>query len=298
MGTNEIINEVGKKVGKRALAVRTRTWSLTIVILITLAFYIVVNVTTKQTINPIDFALLCIMQVVVNALYFPDGELFGQREKVFVSNREIYNDKATQINQNGLFGKLRDYCEYEYNERKERYINTQCGFIGITLEELEELKAKPEQEIKKNKEWVFTHGEKTVTVRMSKAKRKILHSLIFDPLPIERNNPDTITSAVERDDRKSIKDGSKPFKRNKYVKVALYAILIGGLFSYISYKLVEGFGFEQIVQICMYITTMFSTAVRSFSDGETCSKVYKAQFYIDLINFIDGFNEWNAKNNA
>lgn len=295
MGTNEIINDVGKKVAKRALAVRTRTWSLTLVILITLGFYIAVNVTTRQSINPIDFALLCIMQVVVNALYFPDGEIFGQKSSVFVSNRETYNQKATQINQCGQFERLREYCEYEYEQRKKRYINTQCGFIGITLDELDELKTKPEEDIKKKKEWEFVHGEKTITVRMSRAKRKILHALIFDPLPIEHNNPDTITSAVERDDKKSIKDKSKPYKRNKYVRVALGAVLIGGLFSYITYKLVEGFGIEQIVQICMYVTTMFSTAVRSFTDGETCSKVYKSQFYIDLINFIDGFNEWNAK---
>ena len=45
------------------------------------------------------------------------------------------------------------------------------------------------------------------------------------------------------------------------------------------------------------ITTLFTTAVMAFTSGETCSKVHKSHFYLDLANFIDGFNEWNSKTN-
>jgi hypothetical protein len=43
----------------------------------------------------------------------------------------------------------------------------------------------------------------------------------------------------------------------------------------------------------MYLTAFFSTAVLGFSSGENCSKIYKSRFYVDLVNFIDGFNEWD-----
>ena len=68
MDMNETISELGKKVGTRTLAVRTRTWTLTIAILVSLALYIVVNVTTRQTINWIDFVLLSIMQILAHSM--------------------------------------------------------------------------------------------------------------------------------------------------------------------------------------------------------------------------------------
>ena len=48
----------------------------------------------------------------------------------------------------------------------------------------------------------------------------------------------------------------------------------------------------EITRIITCLVSMFSTAVLSYSTGETCSKVYKNRYYIDLVNFIDGFNEW------
>ena len=116
----------------RITTIRTRTWTLSLSLVISLVFYLIVNVSTKQAINWIDFTLLCTMQIIVHSLYFPDGELFGQKDKAFISNKTAYNDKATDINQNKEFAQLRKYCKIEYEERKQRHFLNVIGKIGIT----------------------------------------------------------------------------------------------------------------------------------------------------------------------
>ena len=35
--------------------------------------------------------------------------------------------------------------------------------------------------------------------------------------------------------------------------------------------------------------------VYSIDFDANCSKIYKSRFYLELVNFIDGFNEWEIK---
>lgn len=292
-------NDYVKATKNRMGTIRLRTWTLTLAILISLAIYILVNVTTRQSINWVDFALLCTMQIIVHSLYFPDGDLFGQKDNAFISNKNAYNQKASDINENKEIANLRKYCDFEYEERKERYVLNQCSIIGITLEELEVLKQKPEKEILKLEKFetkeIIDGKEKSRLIFFSKHKRKILYNLIFKTIPVEKNNPETIMSAVENNGNKAIRDGSISYKAHSYIRKIFTAVIIGGFFAYIGYTLRDGFGFAQVVQICMYITTLFTTAVMAFTSGETCSKVHKSHFYLDLANFIDSFNEWNSK---
>lgn len=298
MGESENFKRATKQ---RVETIRLRTWTLTLAILISLALYLLVNVTTKQSINWIDFVLLCTMQIIVHSLYFPDGDLFGQKDTAFINNKSAYNEKASEINEKKEIANLRKYCNYEFEERKQRYIQNQCGLIGITLEELELLKQHDEKYILELQSFetkeIVNGEEKSRLIFFSKHKRKILYNLIFKPLPVEKNYPETIMSAVENNGNKAIKDGSISYKAQSYIRKILTAVVVGGIFAYIGYTLRDGFGFAQVVQICMYITTLFTTAVMAFTSGETCSKVHKSHFYLDLANFIDGFNEWNSKTN-
>lgn len=284
---------------QRFETVRLRTWTLTLAILISLALYIVVNVSTRQSINWVDFVLLCTMQIVVHSLYFPDGDIFGQKDTAFISNKGAYNKKANEINEHKEIANLRKYCNFEFEERKQRYIQNQCGLIGITVEELELLKQHDEKYILELQSFetkeIVNGEEKSRLIFFSKHKRKILYDLIFKPLPVEKNYPETIMSAVENNGNKAIRDNSISYKIHSYIRKILTAVVVGGVFAYIGYTLRDGFGFAQVVQICMYITTLFTTAVMAFSSGETCSKIHKSHFYLDLANFIDGFNEWNSK---
>lgn len=292
-------NKYYRATKQRVETIRLRTWTLTLAILITLALYLLVNVTTKQSINWVDFVILCVMQIIVHSLYFPDGDLFGQKDSAFISNKTAYNNKASLVNENKEIANLRKYCDFEFEERKKRYVLNQCSIIGITLDELEMLKQKTEKEIRKLEKFetkeIIDGEEKGRLIFFSKHKRKILYNLIFKPIPVEKNHPETIMSAVENDGNKAIRDGSISYKAHSYIRKILTAVVVGGIFAYIGYTLRDGFGFTQVVQICMYITTLFTTAVMAFTSGEICSKVHKSHFYLDLANFLDSFNEWNSK---
>ena len=173
-------NKYYRATKQRVEAIRLRTWTLTLAILITLALYLLVNVTTRQSINWVDFIMLCVMQIIVHSLYFPDGDLFGQKDTAFINNKTAYNNKASAVNENKEITSLRKYCDFEYEERKERYILNQCNIIGITLEELEILKQKTEKEIKKLEKFetkeIVDGEEKGRLIFFSRHKRKILYN--------------------------------------------------------------------------------------------------------------------------
>lgn len=288
--------DVGKAVKNRASTIRTRTWSLTIFLVICLGFYFLVTAVTKQTINWIDFVFLCFIQITTHCLYFPDGEVFGQKDATFRANRTAYNEKATDVNTKRKAGRLRRYCDYDYEERKSRYIETKCGKIGISIEELEILKKEPEEKLKNITSFEYGEGENTKILFFSKSKRKILLHLIFDPIPVEKNHTETILSAVENDGTRAITDGSVSFKIWVYIRRVFVSVVIGGILAYIGYTAKDGIGLDEIVSVIIYVASMFSTAVMSFSLGETCQKVHKSRFYIELANFLDGFFEWDKDN--
>lgn len=286
------------KIKERTSAIRLRTWSLTLVILITLIFYFLVQVSLKQAINPVDFVFICIIQIVTHCLYFPDGEIYGQKTQSFIDNKRSYNEKASEINQKKQIAELRKYCKIEYEERKETYMLNECGALDITIDELQVLKRLNPKELKHLKSYEFINEiggkQESKLVFFNKSKRKRLCRLIFKELPVEPNHPETIMSAVENDGTTAIRDTSITYKAHAYERKIFQAVVIGGIFAYIGYSLRSGIGLPEIVRILMYVTSLFSTAVLSFSSGETCSKVYKSHFYIDLINFIDSFNEWKS----
>ena len=285
-------NNITNITKQKASAVRLRTWTLTLVILFAIVFYLVVNIITSNSFNWVDFLFICTLQIVSYCLYFPEGDLFGQKNQTYIDNKDAYNDKAEKIISNNKINQLRNYCEAEYIERKERYINNECGYLGITPKELELLKVMTKNEIFKLKKFEFKNGDDVKIVNFSMKKRKVLYKLIYHPIPVEKNNTETILSAIENDGTSAIHDGSLAFKKQSYIKKFMVVFLVGLVFGYIGFTVRDGFGLAELVQIFMYITTMFTTSVMAFSTGETSSKVYKSYFYIELSNFLDSFNEW------
>ena len=283
----------------RLTTIRLRTWTLTLALVVSFVFYILVNVTTNSEINWIDFVLTSTVQIIIYTIYFPEGELFGQKDKAFIQNKKAYNEKATGINQNKHIANLSAYCRVEYEERKKLYILNKCSKLGISYEEFLQIKQKSEQEIKRIECFETTetiNGEtQSKLIFFSKKKRKQLYNLLFKPLPVEENYPETIMGAIENNGQHAIKDSSKAYKTSAYIRKFFMASVVGAVFAYIGYTVKDGFGIAEVVRILSFITTMFTTAVMAFSSGETCSKVHKSRFYLALANFIDSFNEWNER---
>lgn len=277
---------------ERLSIIRTRTWTLTLLLLITLIFYLIIDVAFKNEMDLLDFVFTACLQIVTHFIYFPDGEVYGALDKQFLANRESYNKKAMLIN-NGKFAMLRDYCKFEFEERKKRYIENECSAIGITVGELEVFKDLDKKQIKLLDSYSLDDGKRKVV--FDRSKKKKLYRLIYKRLPVEYNHPETIMSAVENDGRRAIKDGSIRFKQASNTKRILTSIFIGILLGYIGYSLTSGFGLANIVSILVNIATIFTSAVMSFTGGEKSIKVYKNLFYIELVNFLDGFEEYCKK---
>lgn len=284
-------------VGQRMSSIRLRAIVLTVGIILGLILYIFVNLITKQAMSWIDFCLLVVLQCLVYVTYFPEGENFGERDEKYIKSKDAYNDKATAVNEEHKINKLREFCKVDYQRRLQTYIETECGALDITLEELEQLKKLDEKQIKTLKQYTFKEptkdnpdGEKMII--FSRHKRKRIYNLIFKPLPVEENHPETILSAVENNGYRAIKNGAKSFKRRSYILKIVLVIVSAVILAYIGYQARDGVGLEEIFRMFMYLFTIIANATTAYTTGETCTKVYKKRFYIDLVNFIDEFREW------
>lgn len=289
MNKDEFKNQVKQKTS----SIRLRTWTATLAIFVAIILYILINVATKSKIDPIDFVFLVIIQLVLYSLFFPDGELSGAKDETFMANHNAYNQKAGMINEKYLFGELRDYCDYEFEERKKRYILEQCAEIGITIGELENIKQMPPKKVKKLDCYEVKCEQGSKLIHFSKAKQKKLYALCFKDLPVEKNSADFVMSGVKTDNNKAISDLAVDFKRKSFFGKLLTAVCVGAFLAYIGYSLKDGIDFSTIVKLAIFISTMITTSVTAFASGEKCTKVYKNTTYINLVNFIDAFMAWH-----
>lgn len=297
---------VKQNIKSRATSVRLRAIMLTAGIIMGLILYIFVNLITKQAMSWIDFCLLVVLQYLVYVTYFPEGELYGTRDETYIRNHEAYNDKATKLNEEQKIHKLREFCKVDYQRRLQTYVENECGALGITLKELEQLKMLKEEDfvkIKKEKQYSFKEevivdGKKEIKEKLmliSRHKYKRLYNLIFKPLPVQENHAETIMSAVENNGNGKITDYSKEYRGRRYLFKIVQVLVTAVILAYIGYQARDGVGLEEIFRMFMYLFTIVANATTAYTTGETCTKVYKNRFYIDLCNFIDEFREWEAK---
>lgn len=271
--------------------IRFRTWSLTAILVIAIAFYLLMTVTFNEKVDIINLIFLSVITITIHFIYFPDGEKCGENDTSFVSNKTAYNEKASKVTTNGAVKKLRAYCEYEYNERKKQYITTKCGQVGITVDEYEFLKTLPPLKVKEMNE--FQYDGKTIYI--TKESKKELLRLLYKALPVEENNADSILSACEIDYTKSITDTSKNYRRQSHLRKCLYGVLVSLFLAYIGYTFKGGITLETIALFITYIANMCITAIFSFGRGETTQKVYKNRYYLELSNYLDCFFEWQRQ---
>lgn len=285
---------MSKPTFSRVRSMRKRTWLVSGVLVVSLAFYVLVSVSVGKKINILDFLVLATMQVIVHGVYFPDGALFGEKDATFTTNKNAYNDKAYRVNEEACFGELREYCKIEWERRKHEYVLSELNAIGITEKEFCEIKKLSAAEIKKLKEFE-TQGKKFF---FSRHKRKRLIRLIFSPIPVKPNNPSAIMGATSADNGKPIHDTSKRYNVQQYTKRIIMSFIVGFIFAYIAITQKDGITIMDIAKFVYIFASLVMVAVFAFSSGEKSTKFYKNHFYIDLCGFLDEFFEWkkNMKN--
>lgn len=276
------------KLGAKHFVIRYRTIGLTGAIVVALVFWLFVQAGWNDGVDAVSLSVSVALQIAMHCLYFPDGEDFGRNNPTFVANRSCYNEKASKINADRNILALRNFCEEEYKDRVMLYKQEKCGVAGVTIDELKHLAKIPAKELKKLRKW--EHDGKLYL--FTKKQANILYRLIYESIPVKPNNPDTILSAVETDIGDNVHDASSAFKTKSYIVKIGKSIVLGAFLAYVGFRARDGITIDVLTEAALYLCTMISTAVFSFSSGEVCQKVYKNRFYVDLSNFIDKFNEW------
>lgn len=276
----------------KGLVIRIRTITLTMLVIAVLALYLLVQTYFRDEISWIDFIILTAVTIIMHFVYFPDGELNGQRDIRYITNNQAYNDKAELINAKRQIFNLNEYCKVDFDTRKKSYIETHCGYLEITPEILEYFRDNYSYKDIKKREYLYTDATENKKYFLSKYKRKQLIKLLFKELPIGYNYPDTILSAKETDSSRAIVDESKRFKYITNTTKIITAIIIGLVLAYIGLSKKDGFTIADLAKMLMYLTSIVSTAVFSYSAGEKSMKIFKCDFYIALCNFIERFFVW------
>jgi len=276
---------MGVELKERIHGVRLRTWIITAAMILALVMYLLVAVSFEWKVDIVSFVILAAAQIISHCAYFPDGEEYGTTNATFKTNRKAYNDKATKISKYKKQTELREYCIVEYEERKKHYIQMECSKCDITEEEYLKLKADRQAAAK-------------FLATLKGGRKRRLNKLLYGVIPIKPNTAETVMSAAENDGGNELKDASVGYKQRSYIRKILKCTVIALFFAMLAYNARDGITLSTFVQMAMYVASVLITAITSYAAGETTQKVYKNKFYIDLINFIDGFFEWelNAKN--
>ena len=282
----------GNAISSRVMIIRWRTWALTITTVILLVFYVFVTLVLENTLNVVDFILTAVMQISTHFAYFPDGERYGQEDALYIRARDEYNIHANAITAANAVSELRDFCDFDFEERKTRYITAVCGEIGLTLDEFHILKQKSREELAKIEK--FESGENIVY--FTPHRRRVLIRLVFGKIPVRPNSPDIILSAVDRSFISPIKDESVNYKRVTHGIKLFRVIPVGLALAYIGYSMRSGINAAAIMKSCVFFGSMVFCAVSSFISGEKSSRVFKKQFYVELSTFIDKFSSWLVNN--
>lgn len=273
---------------KKTLTFRIRTIVLTAILIGSLIFYFLVQTIFKKTLNWIDFIMLASVQIITHFLYYPDGELNGQKDPIFIQNKAAYNIKANLVNKKRQIKNLEDYCEEDYQERCKEYILTNFGYISLDWNDYVYLKANIDKIDLKGK-YIEIQGRILYLTRYNK---KILKKILFKKIPVEKNNVSTIMSATEVNRIHSIKDESKNYTFAMHMKKLIMATVVGAFLAYVGYKKKDSFGLEDLVLITIDVSSIIATAVLSYSSGERAYKHYKNDFYVQLDQLLARFFEY------
>lgn len=283
-------NNYTEQVKSRVKIIRLRTWTLTLTTVTLLVLYIFVTLSIKAKIDLIDFAITAAIQISTHFAYFSDGERYGELDDLFIKARKGYNAAADRIMAESTVERLREYCEFEYEERKALYIADACGKIGISVGEFERLSQKPVSELKVIEK--YEHDGKVVY--FTKSRRKALIRLVYGKNPVKANSPDTILSAVDRHYTEAIKDGSQKYRKTTHATRFFKSIIVGGILAYIGYNLRGGLSFAAVIKSSVFIGSMITAAVSSYIAGEKSTREYKRKFYKELLTFIGKFFSWTG----
>lgn len=278
----------------RVKGIRLRTLFFTVSLIVMLIIYFFIQANFSGEISWVDLCFLVLVQTLTQSAYFPDGKLFGTRNKSYMNNKTAYNDLAKKVNDQHLWGDLREYCKYDFEKRKKEYVEDICvNDIGIGFDELEHFRNFTEEEVKQLKVYEF-NGKLLI---FTKRKRRALYNLLFKKIPVEENDPMVIMSGLEKHEKyKKIHDGSVIYDKQYNIAGIIKFVIIGILLAYLAITLRDGATMAEVFKIGLYVFTIVSTAITSFTAGETSTRVYKNNFYINLSNFLDGFFEWCEKN--
>lgn len=272
---------------------RTRTLALTFTLTTGIVFYCLMQWVITGNLDLISLIISGLIQILTHFAYYDDGKIYGEKDSGFKANKDAYNADANKVNDDNMFSELKNYCQEEFKERKQRYLNAKFSYIGISESDFILLKQMSENEINKLQKF---ENEKTI-IHFTKKKRKVLYDLIFKPLPIEPNEPEFIMSAVSFDKSKGIKDKSVLFEKITHIRVVLKATILALFIAYIGISLRDNFFWESIVEMIYFIIVMVYTAIFSFSSGEKHTRIYKSNFYNELTMFLDGFFEYMKNSN-
>lgn len=279
---------------KEKIKLRTRTLALTFALAIGIVFYCLMQWVITGNIDLVSLIISGLIQISTHFAYYDDGKIYGEKDGGFKANKDAYNANANKVNDDNKFSELKEYCQVEFNERKQRYLNAKFSYIGISESDFILLKQMSENEIKRLEKF---ENRETI-IYFTRKKRKVLYDLIFKPLPIEPNEPEFIMSAVSFDKSKGIKDKSVLFEKITHLRVVLKATILALFIAYIGISFRENFSLESIIEMVYFIIVMVYTAIVSFSSGEKHTRIYKTNFYNELTMFLDGFFEYMKKLNS
>lgn len=258
---------------------------LTTILVIALIFLIFASIGTSFELdNKFWFRFItgAVITLLVVSIWLPSGKEKGEKDAVYISNKNAYDDRADLISKNQEHKKLRNFCKYKTQKKKEEKILAILGNVNLDYKDYETLlKSKATiEKIQENTE--FNDNQKKVLIR-----------LITKGVKVKPYNAEQITTGIEN--YKGDKLNNQEKIRQFFYMFSRIVISFGIMFFMASFVITEkSVTMADIAQLFIWLVAICTNLIGSYLYGIKLIVVFRNQYYIKLYNFLSEFDEWLA----
>lgn len=254
--------------------------------LITFGVVIILSIMASATVcitvglNDIDtwtsFGVGFLLQVMMIALWLPEGKHNGRLDDTYTTNKKCANEKIKKVSTPQYFSTLDKFCDYAYERNLDNY-------VAVRLDS----KIVDYKRFLIDKEYAASLDEKVIA-QIAKLKEKAKKRV----KPIKSTE---ITSNSSIDLVYDVSDHSKSRERTLIAFKLVPALITSIVGASITF-LMEPITWNTVAVLVYWIVTMCLTIVFSIKTGYDIVTVSGNDHFLRIIDFLDRFDGWMVEN--
>lgn len=254
----------------------------TIIMIVTLTLVVFVNMDINLVTDKHFWTTTLIgtfLTILAIIFWLPSGKEYGAKDKVYISNKQAFDDKANAISNNQQFGKLDKFCTYKNEKRRYEKIVKMLNKVVLDVDTLSRYK---------DVESVISDD------KLNKKQKKVLIHLLTKQVEVRELTSFQITTGIDDAKDENYHNTEKLHQTLFMIRKVVFGIATSAFLASIIIS-AKKIGIAEITQLCLWLISITTNIFFSFLKGINLIRVDRNRYYIKMANLLSEFNEWLAK---